>query len=87
MFKRALTVLGLTVAAAVVPLATAAPASATVAQCTGVLSSYGYVVGPKAKAACGWPAVGGSAPQFNCYNPLLILGVKVNHAMTACSWA
>ncbi len=69
------------------PLATATPASANVAQCTGVLKSYGYDVGPKSKAACSHPALGGSAPQFNCYNPLLLLHVKVDHAMSACSWA
>lgn len=87
MFKRAATVAGLVVAGALVPLATAAPASASQGQCTGVVSTYGYIVGPKVLAACSWPALPGNAPHFNCWNGLAAAGVKVNHALTACSWA
>jgi hypothetical protein len=90
-FKRSLTIVGLLTAATVAPLATAAPASATVTQCTGVLKSYGYIVGAKSKAACSWPATapfGSKVPDYtHCVQPLTLIGVKQSHAERACEWA
>ncbi|WP_146075321.1 hypothetical protein [Streptomyces sp. Ru71] len=88
--KRAFTVAGLVVAAAVTPLVTAAPASASIAQCTDILNNYGYRVGAKVTNACSWPAVtlyGQRQPNPNCITPLVGLGVKYSHAKTACEWA
>ncbi len=90
MLKRALTIAGLVIAAGVTPLATAAPASANVAQCTGILNHYGYRVGAKSTEACGWPhkvILGEARPNTNCLTGLVVLGVKYSHAETACSWA
>jgi hypothetical protein len=91
MFKRAFTAAGLLVALGVAPLATAAPASATTSQCTGILNSYGYRVGAKATEACGWhhkTGFGGIVlANPNCLTGLVALGVKYSHAETACEWA
>ncbi|KMS71597.1 hypothetical protein ACM01_26390 [Streptomyces viridochromogenes] len=88
MLKRAFAVAGLVVAGTIVPLATATPASATAAQCTGVLKSYGlYTIGPKTKIACGWFALPGKTPHPECWSGLMRLGVRQEHALKACSWA
>ncbi|MFF0185797.1 hypothetical protein [Streptomyces sp. NPDC005244] len=70
----------------VVPLVAASPASATVKQCTGVVSHAGYVVGPKVKTACGWPHVGGQANAM-CLQKLMLAGVRYEVANTACQRA
>ncbi|AIV36492.1 hypothetical protein NI25_25965 [Streptomyces sp. CCM_MD2014] len=91
MLKRALAVAGLTAAGVAIPLATAAPASASVGQCTGVVSSHGYIVGPGVVSACGWPHLidiaGHAKPNAMCYTGLVSLKVKASIAKTACSWA
>ncbi|MFG2434431.1 hypothetical protein [Streptomyces sp. NPDC048508] len=74
------------VVAALGVVATAGPASATVKQCTGVVSHAGYVVGPKVKTACGWPHVGGQANAM-CLQKLMLAGVRYDVANTACQWA
>lgn len=90
MLKRALTITGLVIAGAIAPLATAAPASATVAQCTGILHSYGYAVGAKSTTACGYPHsyfFGKSVPHSLCVTQLVGIGVTNKHAISACEWA
>ncbi|MCD2466865.1 MULTISPECIES: hypothetical protein [unclassified Streptomyces] len=54
--RRLVTGLVLTGAAIAAPLATAAPASATQSSCIIHMSDLGYVIGPKVRSACGWPA-------------------------------
>ncbi|MFG2448333.1 hypothetical protein ACGFSG_03065 [Streptomyces sp. NPDC048512] len=85
-FKRISVVASVVAALGVVPLVTAGPASATVKQCTGVVSHAGYVVGPKVKTACGWPHVGGQANAL-CLQKLMLAGVRYDVANTACQWA
>ncbi len=90
MRKRAFAIAGLIAAGTIVPLATATPASATVAQCTGVLHDYGYSVGAKSTTACSYPHTtvwGHSVGHWNCIIQLEAIGVRKSHAETACSWA
>lgn len=90
MIRRAFAIAGLVAAGTIIPLATAAPASATVAQCTGILHDFGYDVGAKSTTACSYPHTdvwGRSVPHWNCLIQLSALGVSENHADTACSWA
>lgn len=68
----------------------ATPASATVAQCTGVLHSYGYAVGAKSTEACGYPhsvVFGKSVPHSLCVTKLISIRVTNAHAISACEWA
>lgn len=88
--KRAFTIAGLVVAGTVFPLVTAAPASATIAQCTGYLSDHGYKVGSKSTTACSYPhtvVFNQSVPNLQCTTLLRSLGVRPNHAFEACQWA
>ncbi len=90
MLKRAFTIAGLVIAGTIVPLATATPASATVAQCTGVLHANGYQVGAKATTACSYPATKtpfGLTPHWQCLSGLQVIGVSQSDSYTACSWA
>lgn len=89
--KRILATIGVVVAAGAVPLITASSASATVAQCTGIVHSYGYVVGAKVTTACGAGALptglGTTVPNPVCVTKLVQLGISNNVAQKACSWA
>ncbi|GGX54896.1 hypothetical protein [Streptomyces fructofermentans] len=80
--KRALAAAGLTAAAVVVPLMTAAPAQASAADCRNYLASRGYVVGPKVTAAC---AQTGLTGYQACVQRLLNIDVRSEHALIACN--
>ncbi|WP_329276870.1 hypothetical protein [Streptomyces sp. NBC_01451] len=89
--KRVLATMGVVVAAGIVPLTTASPASATVVQCVGVVHGYGYVVGPKVTTACTYKPLpnplGSDFPNPTCVTMLVQLGITSSRANTACSWA
>jgi hypothetical protein len=84
--------LGLAVVATagVVPLLTAAPASATSPDCRAYLTRVGYDVGPKVTAACENAAIevpGKNHPNPFCFEALVRIGVTSGHAAEACSRA
>ncbi|MEU1267207.1 hypothetical protein [Streptomyces sp. NPDC005799] len=88
--KRILATIGVVAAAGVAPLIAASSASATVAQCTGIVQSYGYVVGAKVTTACGYGKLStglGTTANPICVTKLVQLGVSNKVANTACSWA
>jgi hypothetical protein len=80
--KRALTALGVTVAAGVVPLAMATPAQADQVACIDYLRSKGYTIGSGVRSACSndsWP----SNPW--CVAKLASLGItNTTHITEAC---
>lgn len=80
--KRALAAAGLTVAATVVPLVTAAPAEASAATCRSYLSQW-YTVGPGVTAACNLDGPATTAHPV-CLTKLVFLGVTQSRAGTAC---
>ncbi|WP_159045868.1 hypothetical protein [Streptomyces sp. WM6372] len=87
MKKRAVGVLAATFAAAALPIVVASPASADQGDCQYYLHEAGYKVGPKIEAACE------SGDQFSptaygsCLMGLLNIGVRVDHAQSACGLA
>ncbi len=84
--RRVATSLGVAVAAITVPLATALPAQATVAQCKDYLAGAGYIVGPQVTRACET----GSAGSFmwpRCMGMLQSIEVSSGHADAACTLA
>ncbi|MGW7255609.1 hypothetical protein [Streptomyces sp. NPDC054834] len=90
--KRILATVGVIVAAGAAPLVTASSASATVAQCTGVVQTYGYTVGAKVTTACthgALPTGLGSQKAANpiCVTKLVEVGVSNSVATKACLWA
>lgn len=85
--RRAAVAASVIVAAGTVQLVTAASASATPAQCTSYLQTYGYKVGPQVTLAClnaGYIWDGGGGAPDTCYAELIDLGVKSEHASFAC---
>ncbi len=90
--KRVLATVAVTVAAGVLPLVAAAPAHADLADCAAYLHHRDYVVGPKVKHACGWPATHapapwGDIPSPQCLVELKAINVKEAHAVAACKRA
>lgn len=85
--KKALTAASVVVAAGVVPLVTATPASAGQDRCVNYLGNLGiYQIGPKVKAACrhgAWHA-GGVVANPACLSGLINIGVRLEHAQAAC---
>ncbi len=90
MTKRILATVGVMVAVGAAPLIAASPASATVAQCTGIVHTYGYVVGAKVTTACGYEKLStglGTTANPVCVYKLVQLGISNSVAQKACSWA
>ncbi|OIJ92164.1 hypothetical protein BIV25_28045 [Streptomyces sp. MUSC 14] len=89
--KRVLATVGVVVAAGIAPIVTASSASATVAQCTGIVHTYGYTVGAKVTTACGYGAIHGPFDEKianpDCLYRLRQLGISDDVSETACSWA
>ncbi|GHC47931.1 hypothetical protein GCM10010349_11500 [Streptomyces flavofungini] len=79
--KRVLVATSMVAGAAIAPIATAAPVSATPWSCERYLKDFKYIVGPKAKKACtkghkkdsvaGWPIY-----RAQCETELVALRVK-----------
>ncbi|MGW6062492.1 hypothetical protein [Streptomyces sp. NPDC055189] len=82
--KRVLVAASMVAAAAVVPVVTATPASATPVDCMNYLERFDYNVGAKSRAACKNGDSGSSVIRQSCPITLVTLGVKSNIAATAC---
>lgn len=84
--RRILTVVSVLAAAGVVPLVTATSASADQSRCVNYIGEQGYLVGPKVKKACNYPALHGGAVIANpfCIEQLTQAGVRLGHAQVAC---
>ncbi|TGB08117.1 hypothetical protein [Streptomyces sp. MZ04] len=82
--KRVLVAASIAAAAAVVPIVTAAPASATPLECINYLEHQGYPVGPKVINSCKNGDSGSVVIRQSCPVTLVSFGVKSNHAATAC---
>ncbi|MFE0131598.1 hypothetical protein ACFWY6_08465 [Streptomyces sp. NPDC059037] len=82
--KRVLVAASMTAAAAVVPIVTAAPASATPIECVTYLKHEGYSIGSKAINSCKNGDSGSAVIRQSCPVTLVTFGVKPNHAATAC---
>lgn len=67
----------------VASLALATPAQATSRDCQIYLVEMGYVVGPKAQAACDWAAQRNDG--YGCLDRLVQIGVRFRIAGDACS--
>jgi hypothetical protein len=83
--KRALAAVSVIAAAGVVPIVTAAPASADISLCKSYLSKW-YTVGPKVTKACTRGSYDGSGVS-DCSNQLVAIGVTRSRANNACSYA
>ncbi|MCJ0870801.1 hypothetical protein [Streptomyces sp. AP-93] len=88
--NRVMGALAVTVAATVLPMVAATPASADQGDCQYYLHTVRYVIGPKVESAC---KAGSANPFFNpgrwgqCYYGLTGIGVRQEHAVTACNRA
>ncbi|MYT23556.1 hypothetical protein GTW69_25275 [Streptomyces sp. SID7760] len=86
--KRTAALLAAAVAAAALPILMASPASADQGACQFSLIDHGYVVGPKAEAACRTGSdVGNVGRWIQCYWGLTAIGVKEVDAARACNAA
>lgn len=92
--SRVLAALGVAAAATLVPIATAAPASASASMYSGCLNyvkSKGYVVGPKVYAACSHQALNTGLGVWihnpACLSGLVNIGVTSTVAVEACKRA
>jgi hypothetical protein len=83
--KRALTALGVAVAAGVVPMAMATPAQADQVSCVNYLRSKGYDIGPGVRSACNHDTWAG---RPFCQAKLANLGItNTSHIIEACNRA
>lgn len=83
--KRALTALGVAVAAGVVPMMMATPAQADQVDCVNYLRSKNYVIGPGVRAACNFDTW--TTKPF-CVAKLVSLGItNQTHINVACDKA
>ncbi|MGW7405687.1 hypothetical protein ACWGI9_18430 [Streptomyces sp. NPDC054833] len=81
--KRLLAAASVVVAAGVVPLVTATPASANQSSCVNYLGNLGiYRIGPKVKSACKLGEHLSGRPL--CTNNLVVIHVRPEHAIEAC---
>ncbi|WP_432139922.1 MULTISPECIES: hypothetical protein [unclassified Streptomyces] len=85
--KRALVAASVVAAAGVLPMVSAAPASAAPSTCVNYIASKGYLVGPKVRAACQNTRVLGKSPNPYCLVGLSKIGVKWDDAVAACNRA
>ncbi|MFH8463610.1 hypothetical protein [Streptomyces sp. NPDC017991] len=83
--KRALTALGVAVAAGVVPMVMAVPAQADQVDCVNYLSSKGYTIGSGVRTACSYDTW---ATKPFCEAKLASLGItNTSHIIEACNRA
>lgn len=86
--RRTAAAASLTLIAAALPVALATPASASAGDCTNYLRDKGYQVGSGVRHACAvGSSPGGPEGDTACWQELLDLGVKGDHANTACDLA
>lgn len=85
--KRVGAALAVTVAATVLPAVAATPASADQGDCQYYLHTVGYVIGPKVESACkaGSDTFMNPAAWGKCFLGLTGIGVRQEHAVTACN--
>ncbi|MEU3723260.1 hypothetical protein [Streptomyces sp. NPDC031705] len=84
--KRAIGMLAATAMAVAVPVMAASPAQASYTDCTNYMHNMGYIVGANVQNAC---QVGenGMVGQNVCLSILQSVGVRTEHAQTACQQA
>ncbi|MCX5013946.1 hypothetical protein OG765_23580 [Streptomyces sp. NBC_00555] len=86
--KGAARVLAVACAAAALPIMVASPASADQGDCQYSLHEAGYQIGPKVEAACKTGANTWNPGRFiQCFWGLTAIGVREEHAVTACQAA